>query len=75
MSNIAFGPVVGAPISETAGRKAVYLTTLPIFLLFTMGAGLAQNAASLLVCRFFAGTFGAPALAVGAGTVADIWVS
>lgn len=33
----AFGPMIGAPISETLGRKAVYLYTLPIYLLFVMG--------------------------------------
>ena len=69
----AFGPVIGAPISETKGRRAVYLITIPISLLFTLGAGLAKNPATLIACRFLAGTFGAPALAVGAGTIADVW--
>jgi MFS family permease len=70
---LALGPVIGAPISETQGRKAVYLVTLPIFLLFTMGAGLAQNIETFIICRFLSSTFGSPALAVGAGTIADIW--
>ncbi|KAI9690933.1 MAG: hypothetical protein M1822_008553 [Bathelium mastoideum] len=70
---LALGPVIGAPISETRGRKAVYLTTLPVFLLFTMGAGLAKNIEIFIICRFLSSTFGSPALAVGAGTVADIW--
>lgn len=71
---LAFGPMIGAPISETQGRKAVYLITLPISLLFTMGAGLAQNIETLLICRFLSGAFGSPCLAVGAGTIADMWV-
>lgn len=71
---LAFGPMIGAPISETQGRKGVYLITLPISLLFTMGAGLAQNIETLLVCRFLSGAFGSPSLAVGAGTIADIWI-
>ncbi|KAK7517667.1 major facilitator superfamily domain-containing protein [Phyllosticta citriasiana] len=33
---LAFGPVMAAPISETAGRNFVYMTTFPIFMLFTM---------------------------------------
>ncbi|MCJ1281516.1 hypothetical protein MMC26_000836 [Xylographa opegraphella] len=70
---IAFGPMVGAPISEAFGRKTVYLTTMPLSMLFMMGCGLAQNARTLLVCRFLTSTFGAPAVAVGAGTVSDIW--
>ncbi|CUS15359.1 unnamed protein product [Tuber aestivum] len=70
---LAFGPVLGAPISETHGRKAVYLGTFPILLLFSVGAALSQNFGTLLVCRFFAGAFGSPTLAVSAGTIADIW--
>ncbi|RPB17190.1 MFS general substrate transporter [Morchella conica CCBAS932] len=71
---LGLGPIIGAPISETQGRKAVYVLTLPLSLLFTLGAGLAQNFETLLVCRFLSGAFGSPALAVGAGTIADIWV-
>lgn len=66
--------MIGAPISETRGRKAVYLLTLPVSLLFTLGAGLAQNLETLLICRFLSGAFGSPTLAVGAGTIADIWI-
>ncbi|KAI9813299.1 MAG: hypothetical protein M1827_004241 [Pycnora praestabilis] len=71
---LAFGPMIAAPLSETHGRKFVYLTTMPIFVLFTLGAGFANNLASLLVCRFIAGMFGSPPLAVGAGSIADLFV-
>ena len=70
---LAFGPVVAAPISETLGRQAVYRVSLPLGALFTLGAGYSQNFASLAICRFFAGAFGSPVLAVGGGTNADLW--
>jgi MFS family permease len=70
---LAFGPVLGSPLSETLGRRPVYLITIPLFGLFTMGTGLAQNIESVIICRFFAGLFGGPALAVGAGTNADLY--
>ncbi|KAL9090554.1 MAG: hypothetical protein Q9159_001898 [Coniocarpon cinnabarinum] len=70
---IGLGPVFGAPISETLGRRWVYLLTMPPFLLFTMGAGLGKNIGTVLVCRFLASILGAPAVAVGAGSVADLW--
>ncbi|ATZ47342.1 hypothetical protein BCIN_02g06320 [Botrytis cinerea B05.10] len=70
---LALGPMLGAPISESKGRKAVYILTIPIFILFVMACGLSKNITSLLVCRFFAGAFGAPCLAIGGGTVADLW--
>ena len=67
------GPILAAPISETRGRLAVYRVCLPLFALFTMGAGLAPNFATIVVCRFFAGLFGGPTMSVIAGTNADIW--
>jgi MFS family permease len=70
---LACGPVIASPISETFGRLIVYRITLPAFALFTLGAGCSQNIASFITCRFFAGVFGAPALAVGAGTIADLF--
>lgn len=70
---LAFGPVLAAPISETRGRKVVYLVSLPIAALFTLGAGFSNSIAALAVTRFFAGFFGSPVLAVGGGTNVDIW--
>lgn len=36
MLGIALGPAIGASMSETYGRRTVYLTTLPLSLLFTL---------------------------------------
>ena len=38
------------------------MATVPVFGLFILGSGLAQNFATLLVCRFFAGFFGSAKL-------------
>jgi hypothetical protein len=46
---------------------------MPIFALFTLGAGFAKNIQTLVICRLFAGLFGGPILAIGAGTNADIF--
>lgn len=46
---------------------------MPIFGLFILGSGLAQNFTTLLVCRFFAGFFGSAVVSVGGGTNADLW--
>ncbi len=66
--------MLGAPLSETFGRRGTYIPYMLLFALFTLGAGFSQNITSLVVCRFFAGLFGSPALSVGAGTVADLWI-
>lgn len=70
---LAFGPVLAAPMSEVLGRRIVYISSLPISMLFTMGVGLSKNIGSVLVLRFFSGFFASPAMAVAGGTIADIW--
>lgn len=70
---LGFGPVLAAPLSETKGRRVVYLVSLPLSALFILGAGFSNTFASLAVCRFLAGFFGGPTLAVGAGTNVDMW--
>lgn len=70
---LAFGPILAAPISESSGRLAVYRLSMPLAAAFTLGAGFSRNMTSLATCRFFAGFFGSPCLAVGAGTIADLW--
>ena len=72
---LGFGPLLAAPLSESYGRRVVYWSSLPIFGLFTLGAGFSQSIAALCVCRFFAGFFGGPPLSVGAGTNADLWAA
>ena len=71
---LGFGPIMSAPLSEKYGRKIVYVASSPVFMLFTLGAGFSKSFASLVVCRFFAGITGSPALAVGAGSNADLFL-
>ena len=68
---LAFGPMVGAPLSETYGRKAVFLVTGPIFAAFTLGAGFTNSLAALTACRFFAGVFGASLINNAPATILD----
>ncbi|KAI9371071.1 major facilitator superfamily domain-containing protein [Aspergillus egyptiacus] len=68
---LAFGPMISSPLSETFGRKFVYLLTLPLMDLFTIGVGASQGIASLVLCRFIAGVFAAPGVSVAAATITD----
>lgn len=70
---LAIGPLLAAPISETRGRSIIYKVSMPLYMLFIMGAGLADTFEGLLVCRILAAMAGAPCLAVGAGTVCDLF--
>ncbi|PQE05229.1 major facilitator superfamily transporter protein [Rutstroemia sp. NJR-2017a BBW] len=68
---LALGPLLAAPLSESFGRKPVYLLSVPLGCIFTLGCGFSQTMAQLCVLRFFAGMAFSPSLAIGAGSIAD----
>ena len=71
---LGLSTVVGAPLSEVFGRKIIYLTSLPLSCLFTMGVGLANGHMRIILpCRFFSGVFASPALSIASGTIMDIF--
>ena len=70
---LAFGPAVAAPLSETFGRRFIYVCMTLIALLFILGASFAHNLAALAICRLLAGIMISAPLAVGAGTMMDMW--
>jgi MFS family permease len=70
---MACGPPLAAPTSEALGRHAVYLYAMPLWGFFTLGSGFSQNIARLAVCRFFAGVFASPVLAIGSASISDVW--
>ncbi len=72
---VGWGPLLTAPLSEGHGRKVVYLVSSPISMLFTLGAGFSNSFAAFVVCRFFAGFAGSPALSVGGATNADLFTA
>ncbi|KAK5287360.1 hypothetical protein LTR43_010194 [Exophiala xenobiotica] len=73
MLGLAFGPLIMAPLSEFIGRRWLYLVTSSSIVAFAGGSGAAQNLATLLTCRFFCGFLGSAGIAIGAGTILDVW--
>lgn len=67
------GPVISAPLSEIYGRRIVYWVSMVLLLTFTGIAGASKNITMLIIFRFLAGFGGSGALAVGAGTLSDLW--
>ena len=67
------GPILAAPLSELYGRRIIYWTTMTLLLIFTAIAGAAPNITVLTVFRLLAGIGGSGSLAVGAGTISDLW--
>lgn len=63
----------GGPLSETFGRNPVYIGTLVLFGLFTIGSALAPNLGSQLACRFWAGFFASTPFTTAGGSLSDLW--
>ncbi|PWY61961.1 bicyclomycin resistance protein [Aspergillus eucalypticola CBS 122712] len=55
---LAFGPHFGTSLSKTYSRKAVYLTTTSVLILFMIGGAVSNTISGLTLCRFFAAVFG-----------------
>lgn len=71
---LGLSTVVGAPLSEVFGRKIIYIVSLPLSCLFTMGVGLSNGHMRIILpCRFFSGVFASPALSIASGTIMDIF--
>ncbi|KAJ5679157.1 major facilitator superfamily domain-containing protein [Penicillium macrosclerotiorum] len=68
---MAFGPLLGAPLSETYGRKAVFIITTPISMAFMVGAGAASNLRDIIICRFFAAILASPNISNASATILD----
>ncbi|KAL4935500.1 hypothetical protein BDV06DRAFT_217384 [Aspergillus oleicola] len=70
---LAVGPLLLAPMSEIYGRRWVYIGASTCLLAFAAGAGAAHTFVTFLACRFFSGCLGSVGIAIGGGTLADLW--
>lgn len=71
---LGIGPLLLAPLSETFGRRPIYLICFTIFTLLQIPTALAPNIAFLITVRSFAGFFGSVGIANGGGTISDMFV-
>lgn len=69
----ALGPMVLAPLSEMYGRWSLYLLCDVIHIAFTVACAKAPSLGSLIAFRFLAGAFGGGPIAIGGGTVTDLF--
>ncbi|KAK8093593.1 major facilitator superfamily domain-containing protein [Apiospora hydei] len=66
---IALGPLLMSPLSEFFGRRPIYLVSWGMFLIWLIPSAVAKNAATMIVARFFDGSF----LSVAGGSVSDMF--
>jgi MFS family permease len=56
------GPLIWAPFSEVLGRRIVFIITYVALTAFNAGAAGSQNIWTVIILRFFAGSFGSSPL-------------
>ena len=69
----AFGPLLISPMSEIYGRLIIYHVGNAAYLAFTVGCALSTNTGMFLAFRFICGFVAASPMAIGGGTVADLY--
>ncbi|KAI0420443.1 polyamine transporter 1 [Xylaria grammica] len=69
----ATGPIVWAPLSELKGRRLPILVAMFSFSIFTIACAVAKDLQTLLICRFFAGFFGASPLTIVGAVFSDMF--
>ena len=69
----ATGPTLWAPLSELKGRKLPIIISMFGFSVFSIACATGKDLQTVLICRFFAGFFGACPLAVVAAVFSDMF--
>lgn len=71
---LGFGPLLLAPLSETFGRRKLYIISFTCFALLQIPSALSPNIATLIAMRTLSGFFGSVGIANGGGTISDMFV-
>ncbi|KAG8790529.1 hypothetical protein FRC12_011672 [Ceratobasidium sp. 428] len=69
----AVGPLFLSPLSEVYGRTWPLHISNMFFLIFNLASAWAPNVTALIVFRFLAGLGGSAPLAIGAGSIGDLF--
>lgn len=71
--SLGIGPLIIAPLSETFGRKKLYISCFGTFALLQIPTALSPNVAFLIAARTISGFFGSVGIANGGGTLSDMF--
>ncbi|OCF32686.1 polyamine transporter 1 [Kwoniella heveanensis BCC8398] len=67
------GPILWGPLSESYGRRPIFILSFVVYTGFQVGCALSKNTASILIFRFLGGMFAAAPLTNSGALLADIW--
>ncbi|KAF2707724.1 MFS general substrate transporter [Pleomassaria siparia CBS 279.74] len=71
---LGIGPLILAPLSETFGRRNLYLVCFACFSILQIPTAVAPNVGFLIAVRSISGFFGSVGIANGGGTISDMFV-
>ncbi|KAI1825766.1 major facilitator superfamily transporter [Xylaria intraflava] len=69
----ATGPIFWAPLSELKGRRLPIVVSMFGFSIFAISCAVSKDYQTLMLCRFFAGFFGASPLAIVGAVFSDMF--
>ncbi|WVQ72020.1 hypothetical protein IAR50_001564 [Cryptococcus sp. DSM 104548] len=67
------GPLLWGPLSESYGRRPIFIIAFFCYTCFQVGCALSKNTASILIFRFLGGIFASSPLTNSGALLADIW--
>ena len=70
---LGIGPLILAPLSETFGRRRLYIVCFAIFSFLQIPTALSPNIGTLIGVRTISGFFGSVGIANGGGTISDMY--
>ena len=70
---LGLGPLVLAPLSETFGRRKLYLYCFAVFAALQVPTALSPDVGALIGVRTVSGFFGSVGIANGGGTISDMF--
>ena len=70
---LGVGPLFHAPMSETFGRRKIFLANLIGFTVIQIPTALVSNAVAYIILRVFAGFCGSVGVANGGGSISDMF--
>jgi MFS family permease len=70
---IGMAPLVWSPLSGFYGRRPIYLASMPIHVIASIGVARSNTVGAIIGTRILQGIGGSCVLAVGAGSIGDIY--
>ncbi|KZO92337.1 MFS general substrate transporter [Calocera viscosa TUFC12733] len=67
------GPLLWGPLSETYGRRPIFILAFVVYTIFQIACAVAPNTGALVAFRFLGGCFAAAPLTNAGALLADIW--